>query len=490
MLQEMGLNRITLAFPDDRERIFLNKYFHDSLYQFRVAFVLVIALYGIFGFLDSVMVPDYQRLFLVIRFGLVIPILLIVLAVSFTRFFKKIWQMLLFVSFIVAGSGIAVMTVLVPENYSYYAGMMLIFSAGYFFIKLRFFLATLAGWITLSIYNIGAIIYSTAEPQIILNNNFFYVSANLIGMFAAYYIEYYARRDFYLNRELDKQKMQVEEANRSLDRKVKERTKELKESNIQLITAKERAEQSDKLKSAFLANMSHEIRTPMNGIIGFANLLLEAEDDEELKEYVDVINENGRHLLSLINDIVDISKVEAGMMELKGEEFAVSDLVDEILRFFKSDHNVINKGLNLSKKCDLNNRDSRIMSDRTRLKQVLMNLMSNACKYTLEGDVELGCESRLHDILFYVRDTGVGIDAEQQEHVFERFMQVTTDHTPRQEGTGLGLAISKAFVNLFGGEIWLESEPGKGSVFYFNLPMNHRPNISHVIKEEKDNHGI
>ncbi len=473
MLQTMGLNRVTLAFPDAREKEFLVKYYYDSLIQFRVAFILVMALYGVFGYLDSVMVPDYQRYFLIIRFGVVIPVLFGVLLLSFTRIFQRIWQTLLFISFILAGSGIAIMTVLVPENYAYYAGMMLIFSAGYFFIKLRFFKATVAGWMTLAIYNIGSIFYSTAEPEIILNNNYFYISANLIGMFAAYYIEYYARRDFYLNQELDKQKAQVEEANHNLERKVRERTRELNERNIQLTEAKERAEQSDKLKSAFLANMSHEIRTPMNGIIGFSNLLTEAEDEEELKEYVDVIIENGNHLMAIINDIVDISKVEAGMLQLKADNFSVPELIDEIYRFFKSDQNVRNKGLHLEKKCNLPENSRTIVCDRTRLKQVLMNLMSNACKYTLEGSVEISCKQRNSELLFEVADTGVGLTREQQAYVFERFMQATTDHTPKQEGTGLGLAISKAFVKLFGGEIWVESLPDKGSSFYFTVPVNH-----------------
>lgn len=472
MLREMGLNRVTLSFPDEREEVFLQKYFSDSLRQFRVAFVLVIALYGVFGFLDSVMVPDYKSQFYLIRFGIVIPFLSFVLLLSFTEIFRKIWQLLLFVSFILAGGGIAVMTVLIPENYSYYAGMMLIFSAGYFFIKLRFFLATMAGWITLAIYNTGAIFFSIAEPEIILNNNFFYISANLIGMFAAYYIEYYARRDFYLNQQLDKQKLEVEAINRNLETMVDERTKELHQRNVQLTEAKERAEQSDKLKSAFLANMSHEIRTPMNGIIGFANLLLEAEDEEELKEYVDVINENGKHLLSIINDIIDISKVEAGMLELKKEEFSVVALLDEIHRFFKSDKNVVEKSLRLGKKINLPDGFDPINSDRTRLKQILINLMTNATKYTDEGFVEFGCNLEDGDLVFYVKDSGMGMDEDQQNYVFERFMQVTTGHTPQQEGTGLGLAISKAYVKLFGGNIWLKSKPGEGSVFYFNIPLN------------------
>lgn len=470
---QMNLNIFTLNFPGENEGRFMKRHYYDSLLQFRVSFFLLTLLYALFGYLDTIMVSssDYRHAFHLIRYVGVVPLLSLVLLFSFTKYFKKVWQILLFISFLVAGLGISAMTVLLPENYTYYAGMMLIFYAGYFFIKLRFFYATIAGWLTLLGYNIGAIYFSAAQSTIIINNNFFFISANLIGMFAAYYIEYYARRDFYLTQQLDKQKLRVEEANKGLERKVKQRTFELERRNIELTAAKNRAEQSDKLKSAFLANMSHEIRTPMNGIIGFANLLSEAEDKEEHEEFVKVIIENGEHLLSLINEIIDISKIEAGMLELSKREFSLNQLMDELYTFFKSNTNVIAKNLDISCKKGLPDEKSIIIFDRTRLKQVLMNLVNNACKFTKKGSVELGYYLNAGQLVFFVKDTGPGLNVEQQKYIFERFLQVTLDHKPEQEGTGLGLTISKAFVNLFGGDIWIESEPGAGSIFYFNLPL-------------------
>ncbi len=141
----MEYNRITLAFPRKQESGFLVNYFRSSLTQFRISFVLVAVMYGIFGYLDSRMVPEFAIIFQIIRFVFVVPLLLFVLIISYTKYFLKIWQELLLISFIIAGTGISIMTMLVPENYAYYAGMMLIFSAGYFFIKLRFFYSTLAG---------------------------------------------------------------------------------------------------------------------------------------------------------------------------------------------------------------------------------------------------------------------------------------------------------------------------------------------------------
>ncbi|MCX6278455.1 MAG: hypothetical protein NT004_10195, partial [Bacteroidetes bacterium] len=283
----MVFNKATLSFPAKQEILFSKKYFSDSIIQFRVAFLLVTILYASFGYLDSRIVPQFANLFQIIRYFFVVPLLTVVLLLSFTNFFWKIWQALLLISFIVAGGGISIMTMVVPENYSYYGGMMLIFSAGYFFIKLRFFLATIAGWTTLLFFNIGAVFYAHATSLILISNNFFFISVNLIGMFAAYNIEYYARRDFYLNQELDRQKASVEEVNKNLEEIVENRT-------IELVAEKNKAEQSDKLKSAFLANMSHEIRTPMNGILGFAGLLKSPDlSGEEQQTYIKIIEKSG-----------------------------------------------------------------------------------------------------------------------------------------------------------------------------------------------------
>ena len=477
-VSRMNLHPITLAFRDGRESEFLSKYFRDSLFQFRVSFVLLAALYGVFGLLDTMVVPMYQEVFFLVRYTVVVPFLCIVLALSFFTFFKGVWQLLVFISFVLGGAGIGLMLVLVPDNYAYYGGMMLVFTAGYFFIKLRFLMATIGGWLILILYNIGAVFYSDTSPLIIVNNNFFFISANLIGMFAAYYIEYFARRDFFLNKQLDSRKAEVEEANRTLERKVKDRTSQLNE-------AKERAEQSDKLKSAFLANMSHEIRTPMNGILGFSQLLLETDDREELTEFIEVINKNGNHLLALINDIIDISKVEAGMLSLSANEFSVNELLDEVNELLLKDNHVSGRRFDLRSKYALDKGQDIIVSDRTRLKQVLINLVGNACKFTYKGYVEVGYAVHEEFLVFYVKDTGVGLDYDQQQYIFERFMQATIDHRPKHEGTGLGLAISKAFVNLFGGEIWVESEPAGGSVFCFTLPL--RKDGRSIIKRHQKN---
>lgn len=470
-LKLMELNPLTLNFRSDKmEKNFQRKYYQDSLFQFRVAFISVTALYSIFGLIDESSVGSFSTAFSIIRYAVVVPFLLLVFALSFTRMFRNSWQILLFVSFLIAGAGIAAMTALVPTNYTYYAGMMLIFSAGYFFIKLRFVLATLAGWITLLIFNAGAFWYAKADFNTLLSTNFFYISANIIGMMAGYYIEFYARRDFYQKVELQKERKKVMEANRNLEQKVDLRTRELQIRNEELKTAKEEAEKSDKLKSAFLANMSHEIRTPMNGILGFAELIKEDDNLEDVQENVDIILENSKHLLELINDIMDISKIEAGVMEMKSDEFALNALIDDLVVFFNADPIVQTKGLEVRKKCSLPDGKDIIRTDCTRLRQVLVNLTKNACKYSEQGYVEIGYNVHAGDLIFYVKDTGIGLNNEQIQYIFNRFMQVATTISPNEEGVGLGLTISKSIVNQFGGEIWVESEPGQGAIFYFSIP--------------------
>jgi signal transduction histidine kinase len=475
--RSMGLNRVTLSFPDETEKQFLRRYLQDSRFQFRVAFVLIMLLYGLFGFLDAMKVPEHVAYFHRIRYVWVIPLLLVVYALSFTKVFERIWQELLMLSFLVSGGGIALMIVKVPENFAYYGGMMLIFSAGYFFIKLRFFAASVAGWLTLFIFDGVAIAAGTVEPMTLVTINFFYISANVIGMVAAYYIEFYARRDFYLNKQLTLEQHKVLEANRTLEHKVVERTAQLTQRNIDLIAAKEQAERSDKFKSLFLANMSHEIRTPMNGILGFAELIRETDNPKEIAQYVDIIITNGKHLLNLINDIVDISKIEAGLMEFKSQPFALNDLMRELHVFFENDPMVLRKNLQIRIHLDLPDHAS-ITTDRMRLKQVLVNLLNNACKFTLEGYVEFGYHCQNNGLVFSIRDTGIGIVKEEQEMIFRRFMQAATSITPNEQGSGLGLTISKAIVNVMGGDMWMESTVGKGSTFYFNLPFNPSESIS------------
>lgn len=240
-----------------------------------------------------------------------------------------------------------------------------------------------------------------------------------------------------------------------------------------LMKAKEKAEESDRLKSAFLANMSHEIRTPMNGILGFAELLKEPKlTGEEQKEYIRIIEKSGARMLNIINDIINISKVESGQMPVYLSIVNVNDQIEFIHNFFKPEAE--QKGVKLLYKIPSPTMECNIETDREKVYAVLTNLVKNAIKFTWDGSIELGYERKDGHLEFYVKDTGNGIHQEQKELIFERFRQGSESLTRNYEGAGLGLSISKAYVEMLGGRIWVESEIGKGAQFYFTLPYNNK----------------
>jgi PAS domain S-box-containing protein len=252
--------------------------------------------------------------------------------------------------------------------------------------------------------------------------------------------------------------------------------------NEELYTAKQKAEESDRLKSAFLANMSHEIRTPMNGILGFSQLLVNPNIPEvDVKQYVDVIQSCGNQLLSIINDLIDISKIEANQVAIIESDTNVNETLYEQFLLFQDKATL--KGVSLKYSFDLPDEKSSIVTDSGRLKQILTNLIGNALKFTHDGIVSFGYTFKNNYLEFFVEDTGIGISADNYKGIFERFNQVETTISQQFGGTGLGLAISKAFVNKMGGDIWVESEFGRGSKFFFTIP--YKPTKSVIEIENK-----
>ncbi len=242
----------------------------------------------------------------------------------------------------------------------------------------------------------------------------------------------------------------------------------------ELREAKEKAEESDRLKSAFLANMSHEIRTPMNGIIGFTELLKEPGlSQSEQHDFLSIIEQSGERMLSLINDIVNISKIEAGQMDVYFSETDINEQMGYIYSFFKREADQKSIHLILSNRGD--NGELAILSDKEKIYAILTNLVKNAIKFTKSGFVEFGYEEKNGSIEFFVRDSGIGIRPDHLKIIFERFRRGDETLTRSYQGTGLGLSISKAYVEMLGGRIWVESELGKGSVFRFTIPTKAVP---------------
>ena len=236
---------------------------------------------------------------------------------------------------------------------------------------------------------------------------------------------------------------------------------ELKETEAELIQARDKAEMMDRLKSAFLANMSHEIRTPLNAIVGFSDLLVETEELAERQEYIKIVRENNELLLQLISDILDLSKIEAGTFEFTNGDVDVNLLCEDIVR---------SMGMKAKEEVELVFDDHlpvcHVISDRNRIHQVISNFVNNAMKFTSEGSIHVGYKLKDGELEFYVEDTGIGIEKEQLPHIFERFVKLNSF----VHGTGLGLSICQSIVEQLGGRIGVDSEKGKGSRFWFTIP--------------------
>ncbi|HPR31330.1 MAG TPA: two-component regulator propeller domain-containing protein [Prolixibacteraceae bacterium] len=268
------------------------------------------------------------------------------------------------------------------------------------------------------------------------------------------------------NELISEQKHEIEQNQALLEEKVQSRTRELE-------IAKQRAEETDRLKSSFLANMSHEIRTPLNAICGFSSLL----DDDDLdkstrKEYIDLVSSNSAMLLKLIEDILDLSKIEAKQLTIHKEKFPIQQLITDLFAIFSEEmktQNITEVELRCPKRHETD-QPVYLFSDEYRIKQVMLNLLNNALKFCRKGYIEFGYLNQGDSIFFYVKDTGIGIPPSHQEMIFNRFIKIE-DKKVMYRGTGLGLSISQSIVELLGGRIWVESVEGKGSTFSFKIPL-------------------
>ncbi len=260
----------------------------------------------------------------------------------------------------------------------------------------------------------------------------------------------------------------------------------LNQINSELIIAKERAEESDRLKTAFLQNMSHEIRTPMNAICGFSGQLNKPDlSDDKRKSFVSIIQNSSHQLLSIVTDILTISSIETKQEKLNISKVCINNVIVDLLSVFKQQS--INQNISLYAKKELTDLQSEIFTDKTKITQILTNLLSNALKFTHEGFIEFGYNLKETELEFYVKDSGIGIKSELHEKIFERFRQADKSIQMNYGGTGLGLSISKGFVELLSGKIWVQSEPTKGATFCFKIPYKPANEIDKTMSPNKQN---
>lgn len=259
--------------------------------------------------------------------------------------------------------------------------------------------------------------------------------------------------------------------NQMLENKVRERTRALENQNIELIAAKEKAEASDRLKSAFINNISHEIRTPLNGILGFGQILTEESlSHEEKQDYAKMLNQSCERLLNTVTNIMDISMLSSGNQKVIQKQMNIDNSIDEVINKFKD----LLDEKKLRFLCEATPDQSKInvLCDHNLFSKILYQLIDNAVKFTQQGTISVGYEENENELHIFVQDTGIGISPQKQAQIFETFSQEDNAITRKYEGVGLGLSIAKGFIELLKGRIWFTSEKGKGSAFYFSIPYN------------------
>jgi len=490
-------NRLTLAFSGDLssyESDYRENYFVKSLIPFRFSIILAMIFYGAFAFLDANTVPTLKEVFWFIRFGIVYPVLATVFVFSYSKVFKKYMQFVISCIMFITGFGIIIMIILAAKvsNYSYYAGLILIFIFGYTFIRARFIYALIAGWLIVVAYEISAIWISETPMHILINNNYFFISANIIGMFISYFLELSSRNDFYMRKLLEREQEKVQAANNDLEIRVKERTEQLSNTNQKLKTEieirkkfeKERAEletqlfQLKKMETigTLAGGIAHDFNNILTPILGYTDMALEELPDESTLRFdIEQINIAATRGKDLVQQILTFSRE----VNFDKKPIQLNFVVIEVLNLLKAS---FPPGIEIRQHLDPN--IGTILADSTHIHQIIMNLCTNAIYAMMKsgGILEVSLDvvivkqalakkvpnlKKGKYVRFVLSDTGHGMDRKTKERIFEPFFT-------RKEvgsGSGLGLSVVHGIVNNYEGAISVDSVVGKGTTFTIYLPQ-------------------
>ncbi len=495
--ENIKINLITLSFPGKLENVFLEKYFQDSLRQVRVAALLGIFFYGIFGILDASLVPEAKYQLWFIRYAIVCPFLCMIFLFSFSQHFKKYMQVSIASAVLVGGFGIIWMTAVAPSpaSYSYYAGLILVFIYGYTFFKLRFIWALLTGWAIVLAYEITAIWISPTPIPTLINNNFFFLSGNVFGMFAGYCFEFFLRKDFIKSRLLEAEKKKATELNIELENRVQERTAQLVKANKELkqeITERKRSDKERRYLEAQLAKaqkmeaigtlaggVAHDLNNILSGLVSYPELLLmDLPEDSPLRDPILTIQESGQKAAAIVQDLLTLARRGVSVTE-------VINLNQLIEQYLDSPENkkIMEYHPGVTIKTNLAPDAMNIMGSPVHLSKTIMNLVSNAAEAMPDGgEILISTANRCVDnaikgydtiekgkyVTLTVSDTGIGISAGDIDRIFEPFY---TKKTMGRSGTGLGMAVVWGTVKDHQGHIDLQSQPGDGTTFTLYFPV-------------------
>jgi len=494
------VNWLTLSFPKNLEKAFQDSYFQNSLRQVRIALLLGLFLYSVFGILDAWLVPEAKHKLWLIRYAIFAPYVIAVYLLSFSPHFKKYMQISIAFGVLIAGLGITVMILIAPypASHSYYAGLLLVFIYGYTFVKLRFVWASSAGWLIVLAYEIAAIWLSPTPIPILVNNNFFFLSANILSMFACYSIEYYLRRNFMQARLLESEKRKVTEANQELENRVQKRTSQLVKTNKELtqeIVDRKRAEKdqrrlerqlrkSQKMEAigTLAGGVAHDLNNILSGIVSYPELLLmDIPIKSPLRQPLLTIQESGQKAAAIVQDLLTLARRGVSVTEVMN----LNQLIEQYLNS-PENHKILQYHPGVKVKVDLQAKLFNILGSPVHLSKTIMNLVSNAAEAMPgSGVIHITTENRYIDrplkgydtveegdyVKLTVSDNGVGISPENIDRIFEPFY---TKKTMGRSGTGLGMAVVWGTVKDHHGYIDVQSELGEGTAFTLYFPITRK----------------
>lgn len=446
------LNRFLLIFKDaEVERDFSARSFATSIFFIRLYLIAAVVLYSSFGILDALISEAYRPSLWAIRYGFAVPIMTVILAVSFTRNFESYVQPALSAAMGAGGLGVILMVAILPApfNSQYYAGLIMVVIYSGSLLGLRFSYSLFVTLTIVACYQLVSLYVNPISTSDYVSNNFFLGMATGVGLFCSYILETHIRNNY-----------------------VAQKIIEEKNSTMQVLL--DEAEAANRAKSDFLATMSHELRTPLNAIIGFSEMIrreyMGPVGSPKYIEYAADINDSGQHLLSIISDILDLAKAESGKLELNESFFDIGDVIKSTLKMFQQKADEDRVLLEFSAQTD----GCTVKGDERLLRQVALNLVSNSMKFTPAGGrVSISVTVSAHDgVRLTVQDTGIGIAKENLDRVLRPFEQVESSLARTHGGTGLGLPYSKKVIEIHGGSLTLESAINRGTTVCVRLPAS------------------